>query len=200
MFKLKKYLICLLTVLFTFNFVLADSTTDVFIKNQIENAFPEHPDFSKGEGLISISYEEMKGSIRSFVSLGKDEEILFVDVVETDTGFLGFGGSFCWFVITDQSINFVWNNDKPNESLKIYWNDIVNVEYKDMCLYIDATGAWKDGERIDSRQIWQVHLSYLTNTKDRNRDWLSYGQNIAYYFNRIPQYLREKDENKYKDI
>ena len=108
MFKLKKYLICLLTVLFTFNFVLADSTTDVFIKNQIENVLPS-------EFCGYHLSEELKRTARYYFRLGKDEEILYA----YSTAFWDNSEKISQgCVITDQSINFVLDNDKVFSLLK----------------------------------------------------------------------------------
>ncbi len=156
-----------------------------FIRSQIYSLV-EHADLSGNKG--NRLSEELKNTARNNFKLHKDEEILYA--YSTQRGWFGNDSDNkisegC--VITDYTITIVVDYKKPNEYLKILWEDFYSCEYQDNCLYFNT---------INNQPI-QLHLGYIT-TAGSNMSYS--GNRIAKAFTSIPKYLKEKENQENKDI
>jgi hypothetical protein len=187
LFKLK-LILCLLVVVFVTNFVFAVSDLN-FIRKEIYGLTTTALSGNSGNYLS----EKLKNTARYYFKLNKDEEILYAysTAFWDDSSRISQG---C--VITNFSITVVWDNDRPNEYWKFFWDDIENCEYKDMSLYFKAIG-YKNGERAKFIQSWKLDLSYITKTKS---NMYSEGNRIAQTFTEIAQYLKQKDKEETEDL
>lgn len=92
--------------------------------------------------ILNISDSD-KSLVRNNFGLALDEQILWV----RDTSF--WGNKNQGLVITDKQIVYIPNNDNPKDRLNIDFNDIQNVEYREMSLFV-----WNYQE-----EYYKLHLS-----------------------------------------
>ena len=112
--------------------------------------------------ILNISDSD-KSLVRNNFGLALDEQILWV----RDTSF--WGNKNQGLVITDKQIVYIPNNDNPKDRLNIDFNDIQNVEYREMSLFV-----WNYQE-----EYYKLHLSLFFKNSEESSGLIADAKTLA---------------------